>query len=229
MVFVARTGAARAGAARRQAEGGAKERHNLLSKRREALRGRAEEVFCDMGLPVHGEEDWLLEDDIYDYLEEVLNIEAEKIQPEAVSLLLDTAQRHMKQKEGWVFDDKDEPALSRDALIDAVVKYGEFIKRFEQKGEEDVFKKYDKQDDGNLSRRELRHMLQDYERKATRSKNGLVITFMIYETDLDWIIAQVDEDGNGEIGRGEFLPAIAAWEELAEARLQQPHSCCVIL
>lgn len=206
----------------------------LLSHRREKLRLRAEEVFADMSVPVgshfHGE-DCLLEDDIYDFLEEVLEMDAEKLQPEAVTLLVSTAYR-VQAKENMLADvsleEQEEGLLCREALLPALVKYGEFIKRFDEKGQEDMFKKYDRGSDGNLSRKELRLMLQDYERKATRSKHGFVVTFMIYDSDLDWIIAQVDEDGNGEIDRAEFLPAIAAWEELAEARLQTPTSCVIL-
>jgi EF-hand domain pair len=208
--------------------------HLVLSERRQALRMKADQEFSDMSVPAgtYGDQDCLLEDDIYDYLEEVLDVEAEKLPREAIQLLLDTAHR-MQDKEGLIPQEDKGPGelalLAREALIPALVKYGEFIKQFDKKGQEDAFSKYDKQQDGQLSRRELRILLQDYERRATRTKNGFIVTLMIHSSDLDWIIAQVDEDGNGEINRAEFLPAIAAWEELAEARLQQPRELCVIL
>ena len=206
----------------------------LLSQRRKALRAKAEEVFNDMSVPagMYGDRDCLLEDDIYDYLEEVLDVEADKLSREAIQLLLGRARR-VQEKENLIPEEDQGPGepklLAKEALIPALVKYGEFIKQFDKKGQENMFKKYDKQDDGQLSRRELRSMLQYHERKAYRSKNGFLVTLMIHEADLDWIIAQVDEDGNGQINRAEFLPAIAAWEELAEAKLQQPTTLCVIL
>ena len=46
--------------------------------------------------------------------------------------------------------------------------------------------------------------------------------------DLDYIMKHCDTDQDGKISRAEYLPAFAAWEELAETKVQSAQ-CCSIL
>ncbi|CAB9501564.1 expressed unknown protein [Seminavis robusta] len=199
---------------------------NHLSYKRRLLKDRAAEIFDVMS----ADGEWLAQSSEIKKLlaRSLLIIEPAKLQEDAVQLVMNTA-RHSQQRDGMSPPPgMEDGALCKEALVDAVEKYGEYIRK--AKKIDIIFQKYDKGKDGYLSKKELRSMLEDYERKAGRSRNGLVVNLYISDEDLDWIMEQSDADGNNKISHAEYLPAIAAWEELAEMKLAETATCgCVIL
>lgn len=189
-----------------------------ISHQRRVLKQRTAEYFLEMS----SDGEWIAETQV----EELLSVAMKKkvLEPDAVQLVVDTA--HKSQDKAQLTPPV-QGALSRDHLVKAVEKYGEYIKN--SKSIDEIFEKYDKEHDGYLSKKELWKVLQDYERKANRSKNGIVIKLMVFEEDVDWIIEESDCDQTGMINHSEYLPAIAAWEELAQQKLEAPSPCCVIL
>jgi len=116
------------------------------------------------------------------------------------------------------------------ALLNAIDKYDFYL----QNGQKihDIFKEFDTNKDGELSRSELRDALQEYERKyANRNVRGVHVFLVVSNKDLDFILQQADADHSGKINRAELLPALAIWEELAALHIQEKENgcACVIL
>lgn len=197
-----------------------------LSENRRALNSRTGHAFDELS----HDGTWLTESQI----EELLAISMRKrkggrLQPDAIQLVVDTAHRS-QEKERLTPPSNlgDKGAVAKAHIVRAVEMYGEYINN--AKRIDDVFKKYDKGKDGYLSKKELMKLLADYELKQTRSKNGFVIRVVVTSEDIDWIIDQVDRDQNGMISQAEYLPAIAAWEEVAKLKLEGRSGCgCAIM
>lgn len=231
MSVAAATSASRQRKAAKRAQALAIQRRQL-SERRKALKERANEVFDKMTTITvangDGGEKWLLESQIQEFLEECLSIKQPKVlQPDAVQLVKDTAHRQQIKLNHIPPADKPD-AFSKEALINSIEKYGEYIQKV--KKIDTIFHKYDKEKDGELNRDELLRVLQDRERKMNRAKNGIVIRLIITPEDINWIMEQCDNDQTGSINHAEYLPAIAAWEELAQIKMEQKTNiCCIIL
>ena len=224
--------AATSASRRRRVAQYARERQALqdeLARQRRARKERANKAFEDMVQPP---QTLLYESQISAFLNRVLQIPT--LHPDAVQLVLDTARRRTAQESARHDDDKTpqnpspSQGLDKEALINSVEKYGEYIQK--AKTVDKAFRKYDREKDGSLSRNELHRLLRDYELKAGRTLRGMVIRLVPTDEDVDWVIAQCDVEGDGTICQAEYLPAIAAWEELAQLKmLQQSQACCVIL
>jgi Ca2+-binding EF-hand superfamily protein len=191
-----------------------------ISLNRKVLKQRTGDFFAEMS--TDGE--WIPEDRLGHLLAKAMREEEDRLDADAVQLVLDTAHK-LQEKEGMTPPQKG--AVAKEPLIKAVDRYGDYIKN--RKTIDEIYEKYDKNHDGYLSKKELWKCLEAYERKASRAKNGIVITLMVLEEDVDWIIEESDGDHNGKISHAEYLPAIAAWEQLAQMKLEQSGGCCVIL
>jgi len=211
---------------RRRAEAEAEEkrhamRRKQMSQKRKVLKLRTGEKFEKLS------EDgmWLMESQIEELLALAMMKKQHRLEPDAVQLVVDTARRS-QEKDGLDPPSHLEGAMAKKHLVKAVEKYGEFIQKSERIDE--VFQKFDKNKDGYLSKKELTKMLQDYERKCNRSKNGIAIQLMVAPDDVDWIIEESDSDNTGTIDQAEYLPAIAAWEELAQMKLEDSEKCVIM-
>lgn len=215
------------------------QRHRL-SHRRQVLQKRACQVFDQMADKRSDNDDsellLLPESQMNEFLQLVL--QTKHLHPDAVQLVIDTAHRNQainttlqQERAKGINRNKDEQALSKEALVSAVTAYGQYVSQ--TKTIDQVFLKFDKDHNGTLSRQELRQVLQEHERKANRTNQQLIVTHLVVtEEDLDWILDPSDADGTGTISHAEYLPALAAWEELAQAKIQTQHeslSCCIIL
>jgi Ca2+-binding EF-hand superfamily protein len=210
------------GTHRRQEQAKAK-KHAILrrtaSQKRRVVKERAEEKFADFA--ENGE--WLLESKINAYLEAVMSKEA--LHPDGVQLVVDTAHR-LQEIVDLTPPDNMKGAMAKKPLVSSVEKYGEYINSVQKIDE--VFKKYDRHRTGYLSRKELMRMLQDYEMKSDRLSKGLVIRLMVTDEDIDWILQECDSDGTGQISHAEYLPAVAAWEQLAQMKAADQDNCIIL-
>ncbi|CAB9501559.1 expressed unknown protein [Seminavis robusta] len=208
----------------RDQEARAKE-HAVLRKKashnRRVLKERTGEKFDDLS----DDGEWLLESQINDLLALAMMRKEGSLHPDAVQLVVDTAHR-LQEKDGLTPPDDKKGAMAKEPLMKAVKQYGEYIKNGRQI--DAAFQKYDKEQDGYLSRKELMKLLQDRELKANRAKRGVAIRLMVTEEDIDWIIEESDADHTGKINHAEYLPAIAAWEELAQMKLEHPDKCIIL-
>lgn len=206
-----------------------------LDWKRKKLRLRATDVFNRMS----EDGEWLLESQVMEFLSDVL--QSPSLHKDAVQLVIDTANRTQKDILASKTTDGDngstndmnaiEPpeqgALMKRALIKSICQYGKYISK--AISIDSAFLKYDKKKDGYLSRDELRRLITDYERKKERSVNGLVVNLIVTDDDLDWIMEQSDAEGNGKISQAEYLPALAAWEDIVQLKLKNTSGCCIIL
>lgn len=168
--------------------------------------------------------EWLLDSQIHAFLEQVMRREEGSLHPDGVQLVVHTARR-MQEKEGLTPPPNKKGALAKKPLVNSVEKYGEYIKNVKKIA--DVFQKYDRHRTGCLNRKELTRMLQDYEMNCLRGKYGIDIKLMVTEEDIDWIIKECDADGNGQISHAEYLPAVAAWDQLAQMKLEHNDKCII--
>lgn len=196
-------------------------RRKQMSEHRKILKIRTGEKFDELS------EDgmWLMESQIEELLALAMRKKEHKLEPDAVQLVVDTTHRS-QEKDGLTPPSHMAGALAKKHLVKAVEKYGEFIQNADKIDE--VFQKFDKNKDGYLSHKQLTKMLQDYERKQNRAKNGVAIRLMVMPEDVDWIIEESDSDNTGMINQAEYLPAIAAWEEIAQMKMEDSGKCVVM-
>mmetsp|Transcript_13722 Transcript_13722/g.19185 ORF Transcript_13722/g.19185 Transcript_13722/m.19185 type:complete len:219 (-) Transcript_13722:1389-2045(-) len=163
---------------------------------------------------------YLSESNLEACISEVVNVPKNELQPEAVQLVTDML-RSSNEGTG-----KSTSKLhSKDTVLRAIEKYGQYIKESEKI--DNLFRKFDYNKDGELSRKELRNALEEYERQNQRFSNGVTIVLFVEDEDIDFILQQSDVNKNGKISRNEVLPAIAAWEELASIKVQESNDRCV--
>mmetsp|Transcript_24083 Transcript_24083/g.33859 ORF Transcript_24083/g.33859 Transcript_24083/m.33859 type:complete len:215 (-) Transcript_24083:635-1279(-) len=214
MAFTA--GAASAGSRKRRNNDHSKRKHAIQTKRL-ARQQRAHDIFERHS----ADGNYLSESNLEAYISDVVKVPKQSLQPEAVDLVLEMLR---KSNEGT---GKSTSKLhSRKSVVRAMEKYGEYIK--ESKKIDQLFKKFDYNKDGELSRKELRNALEDQERKRKRSVNGVSVVVFVEDEDLDIILEHSDADHNGKISRSEVLPAIATWEELASIKIQETKSCVIL-
>lgn len=167
----------------------------------------------------------LADDQLETFLETALKIPKGKLHPDAARLVRDTARANRRNSNN-LHADNDEVAtdctntsFNKPAMMDAIQKYGLYLrKRDEIKA---LFDEFDIDNDGLLSHKELQSALQERERTANRSVCGIRTELIVSQEDVEFILRQADTEGDGMIDRAEVLPALAAWEELAESRLEE--------
>ena len=200
-------------------------RRKAVERKRELRRHHARLVFAKHS--IDGES--LSEKVVPKFLAESLSttkkkIKKEQLEEHAVQLVIDTAYKLQKDD-----DLKAKKHIAKDALLDSVEKYAEYVSMSQKI--DGMFEKFDINKDGVLSRAELRQALEDYEKNADHKVRGLTLRLEITEADLDFVLKASDADDNGSVSQNEVLPAIAAWEELCQTKIEEKEaeSCCTIL
>jgi EF-hand domain len=170
---------------------------------------------------------------VSEFLSQVMKVRRESLQPDAVQLVIDSAQKVQKagQQQQQQHESGDDMLLEKEALLASFEKYGEYVSNSETI--DHIFSKFDKNQDGYLSRRDLRLALEDYEaHHAGRYVHGVAIRLILTDHDLDFILQQSDVGHDGKIDHAELLPALAAWEEIASIKLDEKEKnmcCCTLL
>jgi hypothetical protein len=170
------------------------------------------------------------DDNVEVFLETSLLISKDKLHPDAVRLVKDTAMTGRKNSCSFNAEDTN-ISFSKQAMMLAFKKYGLYLQK---QGEIDsIFKQFDIDKDGYLSRHELQKALQEREHTADRAVHGIHTELIVSEEDLDFILIQADSSSDGKIDKAEVLTALAAWEELAEGYLEELEKqgvcSCVVL
>lgn len=202
-------GAATSGRRKRD-ERDREKRREAVRKKRQARAKRAEQAFdklSDDGVV-------LPEAKVEGFLANVLQVPQEKLEAEAVELVISTARGAAHQS-----GEESSGGLAKSDLLGAVEKYGEYIRKSRQI--DDIFDRFDANKDGVLSRSELKKALKAHEKKADRTVKGLQTKLFVDDSDIDFILEQSDADNSGAVSRSELLPAIAAWEELAAIKIEK--------
>jgi Ca2+-binding EF-hand superfamily protein len=188
---------------------------NACRRKAERRNALASKVFDSLS----NSEGRLDKDQVEIFLETSLLIHKNKLDAEAVRLVTDTARRSSADKNGTDADSATSTSFSKPAMMHAFQKYGLYLRKRDEINT--IFDKFDVNKDGYLSRIELKQALEERERTANRAVCGIVTKLFVSEDDLDFILKEADSEGDGMIDRAEVLPALAAWEELAEGYLEE--------
>ena len=192
----------------------------FLRKERESQAKRAEVSFAN--LSSDGGKS-LEETQAAEFMAAVILCRVPDLDTDAVQFVVDTVRRD-EAKDPTVPDNR----LEKSALLRAVDKYGEYVRS--AKKIEELYRAFDYNKDGVLSRTELRAALQDGENKQRREMNGMTMRIFVSEDDIDFILEQSDISGDGLISRNEVLHALATWDKLVKLKMEEGEAmCCTIL
>ena len=118
-------------------------------------------------------------------------------------------------------------ALPRAALLDSVSKYRYYLAR--RATIDKMFAQFDLDENGKLDRRELRKALQSREdNRPSRAVHGICVDLRVMKSDVEAILDDADANDNGHIDRSELLPALAAWSNIADMKIEKRKSACVL-
>ena len=190
-------------------------KRKAMRRQRKKRREKAEAVFDQMA----GGDQTIPASQLKNFIAQSMDISEKDLEPNAVQLVIDTIKQDQESKGD---------NLEREATIHAIEKYAEYIRQ--SKTIDEIYNTFDINRDGGLSLKEFRLALDAYERKNTRSVDGVVVKLFVTDADFELILEKADADKDGQISRNEMLPALAAWEELAQMKMEDT-SCsgCVIL
>ena len=118
-------------------------------------------------------------------------------------------------------------ALPRAALLDSVSKYRYYLAR--RATIDKMFEQFDLDANGKLDRRELRKALQSREHKNTRAVHSIVVELRVMKSDVEAILDDADANDDGHIDRSEMLPALAAWSNIADMKIEKKKSAACAL
>ena len=118
-------------------------------------------------------------------------------------------------------------ALPRAALLDSVSKYRYYLAR--RATIDKMFAQFDLDENGKLDRRELRKALQSREHKNTRAVHSIVVELRVMKSDVEAILDDADANDDGHIDRSEMLPALAAWSNIADMKIEKKKSAACAL
>ena len=118
-------------------------------------------------------------------------------------------------------------ALPRAALLDSVSKYRYYLAR--RATIDKMFAQFDLDANGKLDRRELRKALQSREHKNTRTVHSIVVELRVMNSDIEAILDDADANSDGCIDRSEMLPALAAWSNIADMKIEKKKSAACAL
>ena len=96
----------------------------------------------------------------------------------------------------------------------------------------EVFDEYDRDSKGYLNHDDVLRLLKNQEMKTGRDVNGVVSELVITRADIPKILTKAKIGTKKKIKQKHLVPILAAWEEMAEKRLQEKkeNSCgCQIL
>mmetsp|Transcript_21608 Transcript_21608/g.37974 ORF Transcript_21608/g.37974 Transcript_21608/m.37974 type:complete len:187 (+) Transcript_21608:2-562(+) len=120
---------------------------------------------------------------------------------------------------------ESEVYFSRAAVLSVVTKMRYYLSHANDV--EEIYRRFDRDNDGYLDAKELQQALQYIEdRDGEREKYGMIVAIPVASDDVLWVLAQCDSTGNGRISRDEAIPAMAMWHALADRTFQQQTSTC---
>lgn len=160
---------------------------------------------------MHGDRQRMKVDQLLPYMSRVFNKKETSFKDQAVKMVLDEA----------IGKSEDEPegVLYIDAVVAAVMKYGEFEEHCDNI--QTLFQRASHlAKDGRMGRQELRKLITNYEGTQTRhteyKRNVLIF---VTEDDLTFILRTADQNRNGDIDATEAVRAIEAWEQLVAKKI----------
>lgn len=132
---------------------------------------------------------------------------------------------------GVAFGGDDAVALPKDAVLAAVSKFRYYLQRVDRIDR--IFAEFDTNKSGALEREQIKRCLQNLEDSLKGSKArdafGVVLHLKVADADVDFILQDCDLNADGAIDKSELLPALARWEQLAEAKVADKKSCACIV
>lgn len=132
---------------------------------------------------------------------------------------------------GVAFGGDDAVALPKDAVLAAVSKFRYYLQRVDRIDR--IFAEFDTNKSGALERDQIKRCLQNLEDSLKGSKArdafGVVLHLKVADADVDFILRDCDLNADGAIDKSELLPALARWEQLAEAKVADKKSCACIV
>ena len=148
-------------------------------------------------------------------LAEVMGVDTDTLDADGYGLVVNHA-----LKVAGLTEEAD--ALPRAALLDSVSKYRYYLAR--RATIDKMFAQFDLDANGKLDRRELRKALQSREHKNTRAVHSIVVELRVMKSDVEAILDDADANDDGHIDRSEMLPALAAWSNIADMKIEKKKS-----
>ena len=119
-------------------------------------------------------------------------------------------------------------ALPRAALLDSVSKYRYYLAR--RATIDKMFEQFDLDENGKLDRRELRKAVQSSEdNRPSRAVHNICVDLRVMNSDVEAILDDADANNDGHIDRSEMLPALAAWSNIADMKIEKKKSAACAL
>ena len=129
------------------------------------------------------------------------------------NLLTEVQQKELKNPDAVVTDETLDAVMSamdkdgdgevlREHVLPAIKKYKSMLNESQELSE--MFKRHDKDADGNLDQAQVLSMLQEVGRVEK-------LTFVPDEEDASWVLNNCDKNQSGGITLGELKPAISSW------------------
>ena len=153
-------------------------------------------------------------------LAEVMGVGADTVDEDGAGLVVNHA-----RKVAGVAEEAD--GLPRAALLESVSKYRYYLAR--RAKIDKMFEQFDLDANGKLDRRELRKALQSREHKNTRAVHSIVVELRVMKSDVEAILDDADANDDGHIDRSEMLPALAAWSNIADMKIEKKKSAACAL
>ena len=149
-------------------------------------------------------------------LAEVMGVGADTVDADGAGLVVNHA-----RKVAGVAEEAD--GLPRAALLDSVSKYRYYLAR--RATIDKMFAQFDLDENGKLDRRELRKAVQSSEdNRPTRAVHNIVVELRVMKSDVEAILDDADANDDGHIDRSEMLPALAAWSNIADMKIEKKKS-----
>ena len=154
-------------------------------------------------------------------LAEVMGVDTDTLDADGYGLVVNHA-----LKVAGLTEEAD--ALPRAALLDSVSKYRYYLAR--RATIDKMFAQFDLDENGKLDRRELRKALQSSEdNRPTRAVHNIVVELRVMNSDVEAILDDADANDDGHIDRSEMLPALAAWSNIADMKIEKKKSAACAL
>ena len=93
-----------------------------------------------------------------------------------------------------------------------------------------MFAQFDLDENGKLDRRELRKAVQSSEdNRPSRAVHNICVDLRVMQSDVEAILDDADANNDGHIDRSELLPALAAWSNLADMKIEKRKAATCVL
>ena len=219
-----------------------KQRSFKVKKKKKCRYQQASKVFEELSQDGYSIDEFQL----VEFLSKVLQIDKSQLDEHAIQLIKDTTvvesaklnvsvvveptleeQPLPKQKQHQSFQ------FTRKQMLEVLDTYDTYVE--DSKKINEIFDKYDSDMDGYLTKFQLKEALQDHERRYARTRyvNGVPVTLFVEDEDITEIMDDSNPKGR-RINRSTLLPAIAAWESIAQRKIEQKQTshhmlCCIVM